>query len=59
MRSYLGTTDNSGVELKFRGELEFLITKMFEKDGVPILGLSFSFLNTIRLNLSFNGLRCE
>ena len=51
MRSYLGTTDNSGVELKFRGELEFLITKMFEKDGVPILGLSFS--------LSFKGLRCE
>ena len=32
----LGTTDNSGVEIKFRGELQYLITKMYEKDGVPL-----------------------
>jgi len=31
-----GTTDNSGVEIKFRGELQYLITKMYEKDGVPL-----------------------
>ncbi|XP_063693147.1 transient receptor potential cation channel subfamily M member-like 2 isoform X5 [Bolinopsis microptera] len=31
-----GTTQASGVEIKFRGELEFLITKMYEKDGVPL-----------------------
>ena len=31
-----GTTHSSGVEIKFRGELEFLITKMYEKDGVPL-----------------------
>ncbi|KAL5247129.1 hypothetical protein ACHWQZ_G019101 [Mnemiopsis leidyi] len=31
-----GTTQASGVEIKFRGELEFLITKMYEKEGVPL-----------------------
>ena len=24
------------MEIKFRGELEFLITKMYEKEGVPL-----------------------
>ena len=42
-----GTTDDSGVEIKFRLELEFLITKIYEKDGVrlPMISKEYYLLN--------------